>query len=277
VNVVAVTIAFIGSLTNDKSSPLGAVQLLWVNLIMDTMAALALATEPPTPDLLKRQPNSRAESLISRTMWRNIAVQAVFQLVICFVILYMGDKIWTSIQLNSTEHYTILFNVFVFMQVFNEINARELGNNMNVFRGLHKSYLFMAIIVITTLVQVIFVELGGMFTQCTPLSATKWFSTIGIGAFSLVIGVFQRLIPIKEPVYPKRLETLKDATGQRNTSILSPSDLENDPQNELLLNRPAFVRGPPSPLLGRGWRIARQTRTKIAVVNAFRSSGSLIN
>eukprot|EP01113_Clastostelium_recurvatum_P039548 TRINITY_DN604_c0_g1_i1.p1 TRINITY_DN604_c0_g1~~TRINITY_DN604_c0_g1_i1.p1 ORF type:complete len:1064 (-),score=338.27 TRINITY_DN604_c0_g1_i1:106-3297(-) len=278
VNVVAVTIALIGSLTTDKHSPLGAVQLLWVNLIMDTMAALALATEPPTPDLLLREPNSRAEGLINRRMWRNILVQSVYQLIVCFVILYAGDKIWTYIVKDSRHHYTLLFNTFVFMQLFNEINSRELENRINVFRGLHKSYLFMIVIVLTLAIQVVFVQLGDRFTQTDPLAWYEWFECVAIGAFCMVIGVFQRMLPIHNKVYPRQLHMIKvtDETGQRSSIIMTPVVQPNDTksidddhqQSELLIVRAA----PPSPGLGRGWQIARQTRTKIAVVNAFKSS-----
>jgi magnesium-transporting ATPase (P-type) len=78
VNIVAVVIAFVGAVFSGES-PLKPVQMLWVNLIMDTMAALALATEPPTPDLLDRQPYGRHEKIITPSMWRNIIGQAVFQ------------------------------------------------------------------------------------------------------------------------------------------------------------------------------------------------------
>lgn len=83
VNLVAVAVAFIGSVT-DGESPLTPVQLLWVNLIMDTFAALALATERPTEDLLDRKPYGRYDKLITRTMWRNIISQAVFQVITHF-------------------------------------------------------------------------------------------------------------------------------------------------------------------------------------------------
>lgn len=126
VNVVALTVAFIGALTG-RGSPLRAVQLLWVNLIMDTMAALALGTERPTPDLLYRKPYGRTTPLISPIMIRNLLGQAFFQVTVLFVILYTGHLIWEVGQEGSVQHYTILFNTFVFCQVFNEINSRKVN------------------------------------------------------------------------------------------------------------------------------------------------------
>ncbi|GLG98877.1 Calcium-transporting ATPase sarcoplasmic/endoplasmic reticulum type [Gryllus bimaculatus] len=94
VNVVAVIVAFIGACAV-QDSPLKAVQMLWVNLIMDTLASLALATELPTPDLLLRKPYGRTKPLISRTMMKNILGQAVYQLTVIFTLLFVG----------KSEHY----------------------------------------------------------------------------------------------------------------------------------------------------------------------------
>ena len=107
VNVVAVIVAFIGAcaiqdsplkvthfgieiFTRTKTYGLQAVQMLWVNLIMDTLASLALATEMPTPELLLRKPYGRTKALISRTMAKNILGQAVYQLVITFGMMFFG-------------------------------------------------------------------------------------------------------------------------------------------------------------------------------------------
>lgn len=76
-----------------KDSPLKAVQMLWVNLIMDTFASLALATEPPTEALLLRKPYGRNKPLISRTMMKNILGHAVYQLIIIFTLLFVGEFI----------------------------------------------------------------------------------------------------------------------------------------------------------------------------------------
>uniref|UniRef100_A0A182PBW8 Calcium-transporting ATPase n=1 Tax=Anopheles epiroticus TaxID=199890 RepID=A0A182PBW8_9DIPT len=116
VNVVAVIVAFIGACAV-QDSPLKAVQMLWMNLIMDTLASLALATEMPTPDLLLRKPYGRTKPLISRTMMKNILGQGVYQLVVVFGLLFYGDR-FLDIEsgrgqpLNSeaTQHFTIIFN-----------------------------------------------------------------------------------------------------------------------------------------------------------------------
>jgi Ca2+ transporting ATPase len=97
VNVVAVIVAFIGACVI-QDSPLKAVQMLWVNLIMDTLASLALATEMPTADLLLRKPYGRTKPLISRTMAKNIMGQAVYQLTITFGLMFFGKMIYLTIR-----------------------------------------------------------------------------------------------------------------------------------------------------------------------------------
>lgn len=89
VNVVAVIVAFVGACAIEDS-PLKAVQMLWVNLIMDTLASLALATEEPTEELLLRKPYGRTKPLISRTMLKNILGHSVYQLTVIFVIVFVG-------------------------------------------------------------------------------------------------------------------------------------------------------------------------------------------
>jgi len=91
VNVVALTIVFVGACAG-FDPPLNAIMMLWVNLIMDTMGALALATEPPTLELLNRLPYKRTAQLISKPMWRNIFVQALFQIVLLLALLFSGAK-----------------------------------------------------------------------------------------------------------------------------------------------------------------------------------------
>jgi magnesium-transporting ATPase (P-type) len=106
VNLVALAIVFIGAVAGFPE-PLNAVQLLWVNLVMDTMGALALGTEAPTPALLQRRPYKRSASLISRPMWRNIICQATFQLTLLLLLLFLGPQ-WFDVRSGITcERYKL--------------------------------------------------------------------------------------------------------------------------------------------------------------------------
>lgn len=166
--------------------------MLWVNLIMDTFASLALATEPPTESLLLRKPYGRNKPLISRTMMKNILGHAIYQLTIIFTLLFAGEhpiprsseqKPQKSAHLflirclageqifdidsgrnaplhaPPSEHYTIVFNTFVMMQLFNEINARKIHGERNVFEGIFNNLIFCTIVFGTFVIQVLIIEL----------------------------------------------------------------------------------------------------------------------
>jgi Ca2+ transporting ATPase len=132
VNVAAVVTALVGAFSY-QTSPLAAIQLLWVNLIMDSLASLALASEPPVDALLQRPPVNRTEHMITRRMWANMLGQATYQIIIVMLLLFEGPT-WFDIEPgNEVEdtgqnsvHYTIIFNSFVWMQLFNEVNSRNL-------------------------------------------------------------------------------------------------------------------------------------------------------
>jgi len=215
VNIVAVTVAFIGSVSSVRS-PLTALQLLWVNLIMDTLAALALATEPPAEEVLNRGPVRKNDPLISKKMWRNIFIQSVYQLIASFVLLYSGASIF-GVERYSTLHYTLIFNSFVWMQLFNEVNARKLGNELNAFKGLSKNYMFVGVFIATVVVQIIFVQAGGRFTSTSPLTAVQWLACVVIGAISLPLGVLMRFVPLPKnmPFFPEDSQDIDRDTGLR--------------------------------------------------------------
>merc|ERR1712071_129528 len=196
VNVVALTITFLSAVAGYKP-PLNAVMMLWVNLIMDTMGALALGTEPPKPELLDRPPYKRNSSLISLPMWRNILFQSTYQLCLLVYLLNKGPHLYNC-EDGSSHHFTILFNAFVFCQIFNEFNAREIGDKFQPFYKLSTSPMFLLIIIVTVVSQWLIVEYGGDFTQTTPLALNEWMTTVGYGAVSIPIGYLMRLFPVSE-------------------------------------------------------------------------------
>nr|GEV18888.1 calcium-transporting ATPase 4, plasma membrane-type-like isoform X2 [Tanacetum cinerariifolium] len=104
-------------------------------MIMDTLGALALATEPPNDALMKRPPIGRDVNFITRIMWRNIIGQSVYQLVVLGILQFDGKSILNINGPGSTDVLnTMIFNTFVFCQVFNEINSRDM-EKINVLQG----------------------------------------------------------------------------------------------------------------------------------------------
>lgn len=151
VNIVALFITFSGAVIFEEA-PLTAVQMLWVNLIMDSFAALALATEPPSEELLYRRPYQKDEYIITAAMWKTILGAAVYQITILMTLLFKGDELFgvgpvpavgVRWDMENGKLLTIVFNTFVFMQVFNEINCRKLkSEELNVFKGFFNNWIF---------------------------------------------------------------------------------------------------------------------------------------
>ncbi|XP_066246916.1 plasma membrane calcium-transporting ATPase 2 isoform X5 [Euwallacea similis] len=204
VNVVAVIVAFIGACAV-QDSPLKAVQMLWVNLIMDTLASLALATEMPTNDLLLRKPYGRTKPLISRTMMKNILGQAVYQLTIIFTLLFVGEKLLdiesgrkAEIGSEPTQHFTVIFNSFVMMTLFNEFNARKIHGQRNVFEGIFTNPIFYTIWIGTCAAQVFIIQYGGMAFSTKALTLEQWFWCLLFGIGTLLWGQLVTTIPTRK-------------------------------------------------------------------------------
>jgi len=202
VNLVAVLLTLISSASLGYPV-LNAVELLWVNLIMDTLGALALATDPPTEALLLRAPHKRDDSLITKGMLIFILVQTVVQLTILLFILYWGYGLFGIVEdpadlstypTWAKERDTVVFTVFVLLQVFNEILARQLEFDINPLRGIYRNSLFLTIVVLVCLVQLLIVTIGGSFLSTVPLSARQWGISYGFSFLVFPISYFARYI-----------------------------------------------------------------------------------
>ncbi|CAN6990655.1 unnamed protein product [Brassica rapa subsp. trilocularis] len=193
VNVAALVINFVAAVSAGEV-PLTAVQLLWVNLIMDTLGALALATEKPTNDLMKNKPVGRTAPLITNVMWRNLLAQAFYQISVLLVLQFRGRSIF---GVTERVKNTLIFNTFVLCQVFNEFNARSIEKK-NVFRGLHKNRLFVGIIVVTVVLQVVMVEFLKRFADTERLNWGQWGVCLAIAAASWPIGWLVKSVPVPE-------------------------------------------------------------------------------
>uniref|UniRef100_A0A8C9CZY0 Calcium-transporting ATPase n=1 Tax=Phocoena sinus TaxID=42100 RepID=A0A8C9CZY0_PHOSS len=250
-------------------SPLKAVQMLWVNLIMDTFASLALATEPPTESLLLRKPYGRDKPLISRTMMKNILGHAVYQLTTIFTLLFVGELFFDidsgrNAPLHSppSEHYTIIFNTFVMMQLFNEINARKIHGERNVFHGIFGNPIFCTIVLGTFAIQIVIVQFGGKPFSCSPLSTEQWLWCLFVGAGELVWGQVIATIPTSQ------LKCLKEAghgpgKDEMTDEELAEGEEEIDhAERELRRGQILWFRG------------LNRIQTQMEVVSTFKRSGS---
>ncbi len=201
VNVCALLLTVISAISG-FDVPLTAVQLLWVNLIMDTLAALALGTEVPTPEdrieLLSRRPEKLSDPIITARMWKNILLGALVQLIALLVLLYASVIFTNNSDISNwdrTSHYTVIFNSFVWLQLWNQFNARKINGEMNIFKNLFSNHMFMTIWFITIFVQVIVVEFAGSFADTTGLNYREWLISIAIGFLAFPTGFIVRLLP----------------------------------------------------------------------------------
>ncbi|KAK6118714.1 hypothetical protein DH2020_047519 [Rehmannia glutinosa] len=189
VNVAALVINVVAAVSSGDV-PLNTVQLLWVNLIMDTLGALALATEPPTDHLMDRTPVGRREPLVTNIMWRNLIIQAVYQVAVLLVLNFDGINI-LNLDINQREHATMVKNTVI----FNEFNARK-PEELNVFTGVTKNPLFTGIVGTTFILQIIIVNFLGKFTSTVKLDVKLWIICLVIGIISWPLAIAGKFIPV---------------------------------------------------------------------------------
>jgi Ca2+-transporting ATPase len=179
---------------------LGAVQLLWVNLIMDTFAALALATDPPTEKILDRPPQGRNMPLITTTMWKQITGQNIYKLTVIFVLYFAGGDILGYDLSNPDKQLeldTVIFNSFVWMQIFNIFNNRRLDNKLNVLEGIFRNFFFIGIVVLIIALQIAIIFVGGRPFQIKPggIDGTQWAISIVTGFICIPWAIGIRYFP----------------------------------------------------------------------------------
>ncbi|KIE00519.1 plasma membrane calcium-transporting ATPase 2, partial [Metarhizium majus ARSEF 297] len=201
VNITAVVLAFTTAVYDpDMKSVLKAVQLLWVNLIMDTFAALALATDPPTEKILDRPPQGKKAPLITTNMWKMIIGQSIFQLAATFTLYFAGGSL---LNYNTDDPQvrlqldTLIFNTFVWMQIFNEFNSRRLDNKLNIFEGIHRNYFFILINILMVGLQVAIIFVGGSPFAISPrgLTGDQWAISVLVACICLPWAVLVRMFP----------------------------------------------------------------------------------
>lgn len=191
-NVSTLFISFVSAVILEET-PFQAVQLLWVNLIMDSLGALALATGKPHENLLQQKPHNKETPLISKFMLHNIIGQSVLQIILIGAILFAPS----SFEQYSQHHYTFLFNVFVLCQMFNLMNARATTSGDDITVGLMDTPLFLGIMGGIGVVQFALVQIAGPFFSCTPLTLKEWFVCLAMSGLTLPAGVIVRKIPVR--------------------------------------------------------------------------------
>ncbi len=190
INLLALLIVLFGGFTGSEL-PLTITQMLWVNLIMDTFAALALASIPPSKSVMEDKPRKPSDLIITKSM-----AGVILGVGLSFLIVLLGMLYYFKVQPGGLTTYdlTYFFTFFVFLQFWNLFNMRVLGTTASTFKGLLSSSTFLFVALLIAVGQWFIVEYGGAVFRCVPLTASSWFQIIGITSLILWIGEGVRLI-----------------------------------------------------------------------------------
>ena len=178
--------AFIGT-----NMPLTVTQILWVNLIMDTFAAMALASLPPSKDVLNEMPRKQSDFIIPKAMFRGILTHGIFFFIVLFSMLYYyGNEVSNGI---TTHHLTIFFTTFVMIQLWNLFNAKTFGCKDSAFSHLKQSKGLLFVFLIVLIGQWLIVSFGGKMFRTEPLSLCEWGVIIALTSLVLWVEELKRL------------------------------------------------------------------------------------
>jgi len=214
INIVVMIFTAITSTTSFAFStvafpPFNSVQLLWVHIIMDIFASLSLASDPPHNEVMFQDPIKPRHSIVTKNMKLHITGQIIYQIVMLTILHYVGrfmcvenpngrkcllEPIGDNMSKFSTVQIsdTIVFNTFIFCQLFNEINCRRINNEWNLLKSIHRSLMFVAIFALNVSFQVLMVQVG--LAGLVPLNWYQWLLSVGIGFFCIPYGYFLRFI-----------------------------------------------------------------------------------
>src|SRR5262249_13273628 len=195
----ALAIAFLGPLVGVKP-PFTVLQLLWINVIMDTLASIALCSEPPRPGLMRLPPKQRDESILTRPMLWTIGTTAAFFVMVMMTLLLGMEygKWFAGAELESVDfpgftvrQVTIFFTVYIFFQVWNEINCRSLVPEVSGFSGLWRNPTFLTVMGLIVAGQVLIVTFGDGIFKVEPLAPLEW---VVIAAATASVLVFSEIV-----------------------------------------------------------------------------------
>ena len=190
VNLASVVVVLISTLTGFKS-PFSAIQLLWINIIMDGPPAIALGLEPIRDNLMKRMPTKRNASIVTKKMIFKIVFSAAVM-----ITLFMLQSKLNILNVTEAEQSTVLFAMFVMFQIFNSFNSRELGFD-SVFKYFLNNKLMLLSMAVTFVLQILATQYAGGFFNTVPLSVNTWLKIVGISLIVIiaaeVLKIFIRL------------------------------------------------------------------------------------
>ena len=224
VNFSSILVCVVGSIAL-SDSPLKTIQLLWINLIMDSLGALALATRSPNDELLKRPPYGKSDKIISGVLIRNIGCQTLYQAIVELLILFGHESVFGIKDETEGKQLvsSVLFNTFVFMQVFNLINSRAVAVDSSAYEELFGNVFFVALFFSIAAMQVIIMLFLRSAFELIKLDWKGWIISIGFGVLTLAVGIVIRLFPVKDKTTEKLISYRAQRRGMMKTKYATMS------------------------------------------------------
>lgn len=189
INISAVGISFLAPLLN-IAEPLSITQILWVNLIMDTLAALAFGGEPALHRYMQEKPKRRDENIINKYMLSSILTTSIFTIIVSLIFFLTNyfNKVFTTPEELRTGYFTL----FVFIAMLNGFNART--EKLNIFDNISKNSGFIKIMSLVLIVQVLMTQFGGKIMHCYGLTLEQWLHIIVISLLVIPVGILKKIL-----------------------------------------------------------------------------------
>lgn len=194
ISLTALAISMVGSFL-DTDIPLTVTQILWINLIVDTFASLALSTIPPSADVMKEQPRKSSDFILSRFVKKSVGITAGIFFAVLLGILFYFNR-WGNNTI-SLHDLTVFFTFFVMLQFWNLMNARVLGSHQSAFSQLLNCKGLLFVMSMILIGQILIVEFGGKVFRTEPLDITTWLTIVAGSSLVLWIGEIVRYIQRK--------------------------------------------------------------------------------
>ena len=194
ISLTALAISMVGSFL-DTDIPLTITQILWINLIVDTFASLALSTIPPSADVMKEQPRKSSDFILSRFVKKSVGITAGIFFAVLLGILFYFNR-WGNNTI-SLHDLTVFFTFFVMLQFWNLMNARVLGSHQSAFSQLLNCKGLLFVMSMILIGQILIVEFGGKVFRTEPLDITTWLTIVAGSSLVLWIGEIVRYIQRK--------------------------------------------------------------------------------
>lgn len=194
INVAAVAVSAIAPFLGIEE-PLSITHILWINLIMDGLGALALGSEPALRKYMKEKPKSRTQSIVSKNMMGQVLFAGAWVTILSFVFLkssYFMNMFGSKANEMSGEQMTAYFSIFVFAAVFNGFNVRS--ESLNIFENIKENMEFIKVMAIIVVVQIVLTYIGGSLFNCTPIAIGHWPIIILLAATIIPVDMLRKLM-----------------------------------------------------------------------------------